>query len=243
MIIRCLTQHRVIKPETIHPVIMDDGESLVLADCGDPELAYALMEEMRLAGFPPERLTHIIITHHDLDHMGGLSQFRDVLPDVTVMSTAVQAEYISGRARWLRLQEEDKRYLALPPEKRCPTSRVRAAQYLSFLPARVDTLIREDELLPLCGGIRVISTPWHMPGHISLYIPAEKAIITGDALNTFGGRLSLNAQVDLCPELARDGLSALAQLDVEHVFAYHGGELHLEPQAFQAQLADIISGL
>ena len=227
-----LCQQRVIKPEEVHPVLIEDGDRLILVDCGDPELAGALCGEMRRYGIDPKNITDIIVTHHDLDHMGGLSQFRDMLPDVNVMATGYQAEFISGRRRWLRLQEEDRQYLSQPPEERVPSGRVRAAQYLWFLPARVDTFIKPGDELPVCGGCTVLDTPWHMPGHISLYLPEARALITGDALNTFGGMLGLNSKVDLCPEKTAEGLRTLEALDVETVYGYHGGELKLLPGEF-----------
>ena len=234
-----LTQKRVIKPEAVHPVALEEDGRIVLADCGDPELAYSLMDEMRSEGLAPERITHIIITHHDLDHMGGLSQFRDAIPDVIIMATAVQAEYICGHSRWLRLQHEDAQYLSAPPERRIPSGRVRAAQYMSFLPARVDCILEEGAELPFCGGCKVIPTPWHMPGHISLYLSKHKTLITGDALNTFGGCIGLNSAVDLCPEMTAAGLPVLAELDVETVCGYHGGELHLAPGQFRTQIMEL----
>lgn len=201
-----LTELRAIKPETVHPAVLDDSEHMVLVDCGDPELAQLLIDNMREEGLEPERLTHIIVTHHDLDHMGGLSQFRDLFPGVNVMASPVQAGYICGERRWMRLREEDRRYLALPAAERNPEDRVRARQYLQFLPAEVDTFLYDGQLLPFCGGCRVIYTSWHMPEHISLYVPALKALITGDALGTFGGEPALLSHVDLCPEAAADGL-------------------------------------
>lgn len=239
----CLTQHRVIKPETVHPAVIDDGENLVLVDCGDPELAYGLMDEMRSKGLSPERLTHIIITHHDLDHVGGLSQFRDAIPNVDVMASAEQAEYINGHKRWLRLQEEDRQYLALPPEKRIPSSRVRAAQYVNFLPARVDSILEGEMHLPLCGGIDIIPTPWHMPGHISVYVPSERTLISGDAINTFDGRIGITPHLNLNGDCTGDGLLCLAQLEVERVCGYHGGELRLSPDSFREQILKIHSSL
>lgn len=241
--ISCLTQHRVIKPETVHPAVIDDGENLILVDCGDPELAYELMDEMRLKGHSPEKLTHIIITHHDLDHVGGLSQFRDALPHVNVMATAEQAEYICGRSRWLRLQEEDRQYLALPPEKRVPSSRVRAAQYMYFLPTKVDTILDGEEMLPLCGGVKIVSTPWHMPGHISVYVPSEKTLITGDAINTFDGKIGITPHLNLNADTTAQGLLRLAELDVERVCGYHGGEITLAPGSFREQILKIHGSL
>lgn len=231
-----LTQKRVIKDETVHPAVIEAEDGITLFDCGDPELFGTLEAAMAEKGLDPKRLRRVIITHHDLDHMGGLSQLIDRHPEVEVIATAVEAEYICGRSRWLRLQDEDSRYLALPAEQRVPSSRVRAAQYMYFLPGRVDRIVSDADVLDICGGCCIISTPWHTPGHISVYIPAEKAFITGDALNTFDSRIGLNSRVDLCPQHTKAGLMRLAELDVETVYGYHGGELRLSPGQFREQL-------
>lgn len=226
----------------MHPLLIeaDDG-SLTLVDCGDPSLAEGLLEEIHRMGYSSEGLTNIIVTHHDLDHMGGLSQFRDKLPNVNVMASPIQAEYISGKQRWLRLQAEDWDYLSRPPEKREPSQRVRAEQYRDFLPARVDTLLYDGQELSIGKGCRVLYTPWHMPEHISLYFPEEKALVPGDALNTFDGAVGLNSHVDLCPELAPAGLLALSALKVEHIYGYHGGALNMSSGQFSDRMRELIS--
>lgn len=237
-----LTQRRRIKPETVHPVLIEEDDGgLTLVDCGDPGLAGGLLEEIRRMGYPLERLTNIIVTHHDLDHMGGLSQLRDMLPHVNVMTSPIQAEYISGKQRWLRLQAEDWDYLSRPPEKRELFQRARAEQYRDFLPARVDTLLYDGQELPIGGGCRVLYTSWHMPEHISLYFPEEKALVSGDALNTFDGTVGLNSHVDLCPEFAPAGLLALSVLEVEHIYGYHGGLLNMSSGQFSDRLKGLIS--
>ena len=239
-----LTQQREIKAEQIHPVVLnDDDGNLVLVDCGDPGLTEKLLDNMREQGLSPQRLTHVILTHHDLDHMGGLSRLTELVPQIQVLASPAQAPYIRGQFRWLRLQEEDRRYLALPMAERSKFPRERAWQYVQFLPARVDRLISDGQALPFCGGCHILETPWHMPGHISLYFPGEKALVPGDALCTFGGVVGLNRHVDLCPQRTAPGLARLAELEVESVYAYHGGVLRLQPGEFQQQIKEIEKSL
>ena len=238
-----LTQQRVMKPEIIHPYVIDTGDGITLVDCGDPELAGTITDELTLRGLDWHKIKNIVITHHDLDHMGGLSQFLDILPDVTVMATVEQADYICGKARWLRLQDEDRKYLSTPPEKRIPSGRVRADQYRYFLPGRVDKIIRNGDILPECGNPVVISTPWHMPGHISLYLAEEKTLITGDAFQTFDGVLGLNRAVDLAPDETAPGLMKIMDLDVETVCGYHGGRLELKAGAFKEEVQRLLKEL
>ncbi len=217
-------------------MVIESGGNMVLVDCGDPELAGELIENMRENGLEPERLTHIIITHHDLDHMGGLSQLHDRFPKANIMASPEQAPYIRGEKRWLRLQAEDKEFLSLSRDKRAVFERTRAAQYLQFLPAKVNTLLYDGQLLPFCGGCEVMYTPWHMPGHLSLYLPEKRTLIPGDALCTFDGKLGLLSHVDLCTELTVSGLRRLARLEVEKICACHGGELALAPGQFREEM-------
>jgi len=47
----------------------------------------------------------------------------------------------------------------------------------------VDMVLTDGEELAYCGGIIVIHTPGHTPGHICLYHKESKTLIVGDGLN------------------------------------------------------------
>ena len=49
-------------------------------------------------------------------------------------------------------------------------------------PAEVDVTLHGGDVLDICGGCEVIDTPGHTPGHISLYLPAQGTVVTGDAM-------------------------------------------------------------
>src|SRR5215217_2330221 len=52
----------------------------------------------------------------------------------------------------------------------------------------VDEYLEDGERLDLAGGTRVIFTPGHTPGHLSLYLERPKVLVAGDALTAEGGQ-------------------------------------------------------
>ena len=45
--------------------------------------------------------------------------------------------------------------------------------------------MNDNEVLPVLGGLQVIYTPGHAPGHISLWHPERRLLITGDVIFYF----------------------------------------------------------
>ena len=57
-----------------------------------------------------------------------------------------------------------------------------------FEPVGIDEYLEDGSRLELAGGLRVIFTPGHTPGHLSLYLERSKVLIAGDALTAEGGQ-------------------------------------------------------
>jgi glyoxylase-like metal-dependent hydrolase (beta-lactamase superfamily II) len=94
----------------------------------------------------------------------------------------------------------------------------------SLRPTPVDRTLTDGERLDLAGGIRVISTHGHTPGHLCLYLERSRTLIAGDALLAHRGRVygpSSEFSVDL--PAARQSVGKLAKLDVRAIVCYHGG--------------------
>ena len=49
-------------------------------------------------------------------------------------------------------------------------------------PVRTDELLSDGEILPVLGGLLVIETPGHTPGHISLFAPSAGILFCGDSI-------------------------------------------------------------
>jgi len=85
----------------------------------------------------------------------------------------------------------------------------------------IDHRLRDGEVIPLLGGIRVIHVPGHTPGSICLL--QGDSLIVGDAL--IGGRRGLKPPASIyCDdyEEALRSLERLRGLDFEAVYVSHG---------------------
>jgi len=88
----------------------------------------------------------------------------------------------------------------------------------------VDEYLEDGDRLDLAGGILVIFTPGHTPGHLSLYLERPKVLVAGDALTAEGGHLNgPNPSMTLDMRPAMQSIRRLAELDVETIVCYHGG--------------------
>lgn len=74
------------------------------------------------------------------------------------------------------------------------------------------------------GGMVVIHTPGHTPGHISLFLPADHLLIAGDALRVEDGELE-GPSPKATPDMSRAtaSLRKLLAYPIDRVFCYHGG--------------------
>lgn len=207
----------------IHPVVLYDEHEMVLVDSGYPGQADACIEAASCKGISLEKLTKVIITHHDYDHYGSLAEIKRRFPGIQVMASEAESAYISGEKRSLRLEQAEMRFDRLPESRKNDALAYRRV-LASVESVDVDVQLKDGDLLPCCGGIRVIGTPGHLPGHICLYIEESKTLITGDALILLRGKLSLaNPRYTFDSALARESVRKLLSVDIRNIICYHGG--------------------
>lgn len=209
--------------ETIHPVVLQDANSLVLVDCGYPGSLPKIEQAMEEKGLSCNRLTHVLITHHDHDHVGALSALNRKYPQIQLAAGAKEAPYLDGTSKSLRLAQAEAMQPQLPPEQQ-DFGLAFCALLRGIAPVPVDLRLREGDLLPWCGGCTVLETPGHTPGHISLYVPQKKTLITGDAAVLENGSLVVaNPQFALDLREAEASLEKIMALGAERIICYHGG--------------------
>ncbi len=94
-------------------------------------------------------------------------------------------------------------------------------------PAPVDITVSDGDNLSWCGGCRVVSTPGHTPGHISLFLEKLRTVVTGDAAALENGTLAIaNPAFTLDINQAEISLQKLLTLDADTYVYYHGGVRH-----------------
>ncbi|MGE7823171.1 MBL fold metallo-hydrolase [Paenibacillus sp. NPDC093718] len=213
--------------ETIHPTFLWDHQNLVLIDTGYPGQFPLIQEQLSNIGFSVQDINKIIITHQDLDHIGSLrAMIQHSSHAPKVFASEIEKPYIEGDTRLVKLSPEAiAQALASMPDNVPPEWRNAFKHTLENPPtAPVNRILRDGEMLPLCGGIIVIHTPGHTPGHTSLYHMPSKTLIAADALNVIDGRLvgpDPATTFDLV--LAQLSLQKLTHYGVRNVICYHGG--------------------
>jgi len=213
------------KSSVIHPTLLWDDETAVLVDAGYPGQQGLLREAMAQAGVPFARLRYVILTHQDLDHLGSLPALLQEAPQqVDVLASAAARPYIQGELPSLRFTPEViERVMASLPAEYTEERRQAFRTALEHPPtAQVDLILTDGEVMPCCGGITVIATPGHIPGHLCLYHQPSKTLIAGDALTVVDGQLQ-TSPFDMEHEEAFRSLAKLAQYDIATVICYHGG--------------------
>jgi glyoxylase-like metal-dependent hydrolase (beta-lactamase superfamily II) len=112
-----------------------------------------------------ERINKIIITHHDLDHIGSLtSVINNSHNKIEVLAHSDEKPYIEGDKMPVKFTPE--RLSSIPEDRRNEMiKQVRALER-----SKVDRTIEDEEKLNYCGGIKIIHTLGHTLGHICLYL-------------------------------------------------------------------------
>jgi glyoxylase-like metal-dependent hydrolase (beta-lactamase superfamily II) len=193
-------------------LILDEQNGNTLVDAGLPGQAEVIGTTLAEAGIGVRDLSRIIFTHQDLDHVGsGAALVRQ--SDATVLAHPADSPHIEGSIRPLKFTLE---MLEQRPQMREVLERLE--------PVRVDKHLEDGDRLDLAGGTRVIFTPGHTPGHLSLYLERPKVLVAGDALTAEGGHLNgPNPPFTLDVGEAARSVRRLAELDVETIVCYHGG--------------------
>ena len=210
-------------PSVINPTLIWDNDTVILIDTGFPGQLPQIREAIEKAGVSIDKLNMVILTHQDIDHVGSLSSILKELPNsVEVLAHKEEKAYIQGEKLPVKVAQLEAHLNSLPNEMKAIYEKLK--DFYENNKSNVSKTITDGEELPYCGGITVIYTPGHTPGHICLYLKYCKTLIAGDILQIDGGILiqapqSTNFDIDL----SIISLKKLMQYDIEAVICYHGG--------------------
>lgn len=209
--------------QVLYPVVLQDEKETVLVDGGYPGFLPLLETAAQKHHLSVGQLTGIIVTHHDNDHMGALFEIKENFPHIKVYASKVEAPYIEGRQKSLRVEQAEALFDCLPDEQK-----EGALQFQNSLkavkPVQVDETIDQEGELSFLKGVDAVFTPGHMPGHLSLYVKEEKTLIAADAVVFENGQLDIaNPSFTLDLPKAVQSVQKLTGLEMEKLICYHGG--------------------
>lgn len=207
----------------IHPVVLQDEHHMALIDC--PYIGYlpALEQALYQNGLNCGSLTHVLITHHDHDHMGSLFALKQKYPHIEVIAGEKESPYISGEMKPLRLVQAEAMQQALPEDQQA-FGLAFCELLKSVKPVPVDRTVKEGDVLDWCGGCEIFETPGHTLGHISIYLQKYNTLIAGDAAAIEdGGLVIANPRFALDCAAAEKSLDRILRYGAKEIICYHGG--------------------
>ncbi|MGI8748119.1 MAG: MBL fold metallo-hydrolase, partial [Deinococcus sp.] len=153
-----------------------------------------------------------------------------------VLTSAAEVPYVQEGRRAQKMpppERVDELMLHLPPEVREMLKNPPRVQ------VPVGRVLGDGELLDIAGGVRVIFTPGHTVGHLSLYVEGDGVLISGDALTSAEGQLlpPMERATAEMPEAMRS-VTKLTQLPLGGILTYHGGWVGEDAAAQLRQIAE-----
>jgi len=170
--------HLTLPTETsVNAFLINTGSKLVLVDAGSGNLfgptLGKLLDNLRAAGYTPDQVDNIVITHLHPDHIGGVAvQGAMAFPNATLHADKLDADFWLSKARMEAAPAESKGFYQ---GAQAAVEAYRAAG--KFKPFEAD-----GEIVP---GVRSMATHGHTEGHTVYVVESkgQKLMLIGDLIH------------------------------------------------------------
>ncbi len=145
-------------------MLMVEGSEIVLIDTGIAGSEKIIWDYIRSFGRDPKEISMVVLTHSHPDHIGSAARIKE-------MTGCVVLAHGSDKD-WIEDVERQKRERPIP-----------GFDELVAGPVHVDHVLHDGDGIDL-GGLKgmIVHSPGHSPGSISINMPMENVLITGDAV-------------------------------------------------------------
>lgn len=190
---------------------VDDDGQVTLVDAGTKRAPRRILAGLEHIGVAPSDVTRLLVTHAHPDHIGGLATMRG-RTGATVAVHERDAAYVrEGKGPVL-----DRSTLGGRLFRRNRGS----------APTPVEDELVDGQVLDVGGGLRVVHTPGHSPGHVALLHQASGVLITGDSIWNMRSRMTWPVPA-FCTDvaMAKETAYVLAELEYQVAAFTHGPEI------------------
>ena len=162
---------------SVNTYLIESGSRLILIDTGTGDLfgptVGTLSRSLAAAGYRPEQISDVLLTHIHADHSGGLMNGKALtFPNAVVHVAKREADY------WLNPQNFVK-------AKASAKARSLEAQQKVGPVKKAGRLRTFEGDVPLFPGIRALAAPGHTPGHTVYVLESrnQKLMFWGDMMH------------------------------------------------------------
>ena len=147
--------------EKVSAHLLDTGDGLILFDAGYPHAKHLLTEAIYRAGYNPNDIKYLIISHAHFDHTGAAMEYKNLYGCLIAFGEA-DVKMIEERPELALYNHSDSPYYVLP---------------------QADIPLKDGHIID-CGKakIKCVSTPGHTDGVMSFFFDWE-----GHKVGYFGG--------------------------------------------------------
>ena len=199
-------------------MLRDDDGQVTLVDMGLKSSGPKVLAAVAAIGAGPSDVTRLLLTHAHPDHAGGAAH----VAEATGLAPGIHeddAPYAEAGHSALR----DQSFLLARVMTRLlgPTT---------FPAVTVGERLTDGQVLDVAGGLEVVHTPGHSPGHAAYLHRLSGVLITGDSIfNVLGLRWSVKT---FCSSfrLSQQTAHRLAELDYTTAAFTHGPEIRVNPR-------------
>lgn len=195
--------------------LSQDPDGLTIIDTSIAASGAKILKQLAGAGHKPTDVKRILITHAHPDHVGALPALKRAT-GAQVIASPIERPVIEGLMAIPRPPPE--RFSALARRLRPPETRLE--------PTPVDREVLDGELLPeIMGGLQVVATPGHAPGHLAFWQPERRVLFCGDVIFRLPNLRLPFAFFTVDMEENKCSIKRVAEMDPAIVCFGHGGPL------------------
>ncbi|MDR3085631.1 MAG: MBL fold metallo-hydrolase [Christensenellaceae bacterium] len=221
----------------LNPILVLAGGENILVDACLPGQFELLKAAIEAEGIPIEKLTRLVFTHQDMDHIGCVNELAAAVPGLKIYAHEGETPYLDGTKIPVKLAARLEKLDEMSEGDRAGVLKMKEGYEARKI--RFEGALKDGEGFPGAAGFKIVHTPGHTPGHACVYVEGDRLLMTGDAMNlgAEGELLGPNPVYTKDMAQALDSLKKLADLKIETLICYHGGLFRGE---FQPALKKIL---
>lgn len=173
------------------------GKETILVDTGQIWEGKMILKELKSMNIKLEDIRHIVLTHHDIDHVGNAAMLQK-LTGARLWASSEDIQYIKGN------------------KNRPGIKRVFSFIFRSKKPENIYAYNQDGKI----EDIQVIPTPGHTPGHVCILY--KDILFAGDLVDSRKGKLRPYPNMNWDEDLLRKSIKNISSIPFKLVCPTHG---------------------